>query len=139
MGFKPGESGNPKGRPKGIKDARHRYRAQLEAAAPELVQKTIDLALEGDTVALRIAMDKIIPNIRPSAQAVIFQANSDSLTAKANAIMDAASQGQVPPDIAATLINALASTIKIAETEQFSKRLATLEEAAGIPVSDEFL
>ncbi len=60
--FKPGQSGNPKGRTKG---ARHRATlaalALLDGEAEALTRKAVDLALEGDTVALRLCLERIAP------------------------------------------------------------------------------
>lgn len=62
--FKKGQSGNPAGRPKGVQDRRTIYRDFLHAKAPELMQKCVDLAMEGDTHALRICLDRIMPRQR---------------------------------------------------------------------------
>src|SRR4029078_4556702 len=60
--FRPGQSGNPNGRPKG---ARNRstlaHAALLDGEAASLTRKAIDLALAGDLLALRICMDRILP------------------------------------------------------------------------------
>ncbi len=49
--FKKGQSGNPAGRPKGIKDRRVKYRELLEQHTPALVSKTVELALGGFRVS----------------------------------------------------------------------------------------
>src|SRR5450432_3287649 len=60
--FKPGQSGNPSGRPKG---ARHRttvaIEALLEGEGEALTRKAIDLAKAGDMQALRLCMDRLAP------------------------------------------------------------------------------
>src|SRR5512144_1579141 len=66
QGLKPpwpkGVSGNPKGRPKG---ARHKAtraaQALLDGEAQGLTRKAIELALGGDTVALRLCLERLIP------------------------------------------------------------------------------
>lgn len=62
--IKPGEIRNPHGRPKGIRDKRAIFRDMLEAKAPELVQKAIDMALAGDASAMRLCIDKILPTLK---------------------------------------------------------------------------
>ena len=56
-----GQSGNPNGRPLG---SRHRAtllaESLLDGQSEQLIQKTIELALGGDTTALRICIDRII-------------------------------------------------------------------------------
>jgi hypothetical protein len=61
--FKPGQSGNPSGRPKG---ARHRttvaIEALLEGEGEALTRKAIELAKSGDMQALRLCMDRLAPS-----------------------------------------------------------------------------
>ena len=60
--FKPGQSGNPNGRPKG-----RRNRSTLAAAAlldgesEALTRRCIDLAMEGEPTALRLCLSRILP------------------------------------------------------------------------------
>ena len=60
--FKPGQSGNPKGRPKGSKN---RMKALAEGLignnAGKIVKKVIEMALAGDQACLKMCMDRIIP------------------------------------------------------------------------------
>ena len=60
--FKPGQSGNPDGRPKGARNATTlALEALLDGQANALTQKAIDLALTGDMAALRLCLDRILP------------------------------------------------------------------------------
>ncbi len=62
--WKPGQSGNPQGRPPGSKNAATRVTAAerlLNDQAEALAQKAIDLALAGDTVALGMCLERVIP------------------------------------------------------------------------------
>lgn len=51
MGFKPGQSGNPKGRPKGSRDAFATARKLITPHLPQLAEQTLAAALKGDTGA----------------------------------------------------------------------------------------
>jgi hypothetical protein len=62
--FTKGQSGNPAGKPKGAKDKRTELRALLRPHAEDLVAKAVELAKAGDTTALRICIDRLIPPIR---------------------------------------------------------------------------
>ena len=62
--FKKGESGNLQGRPKGIKDRRTEFRELLEPYAPALVNKAVAMALKGDSTALRLCLDRLIPPVK---------------------------------------------------------------------------
>lgn len=61
MPFSPGKSGNPYGRPRGIRDRRTSLRDLLEPHAPQLVAKAVEPALAGDSSALRLCIDRLIP------------------------------------------------------------------------------
>ncbi len=61
MTFKPGNSGNPNGRPKGVLSKRAQLVKLLEPRASELIEKMIELALEGDVHALRLCIERLIP------------------------------------------------------------------------------
>jgi uncharacterized protein DUF5681 len=60
--FKPGQSGNPSGRPKG---SRHKTTLAIEelldGEAEEITRKAIEKAKDGDTAALRICLDRLSP------------------------------------------------------------------------------
>ena len=64
MSFQKGQSGNPSGRPKGTKDKRTELRELLQPHAPALIEKAVEMALEGDTTALKMCLDRIIPAMR---------------------------------------------------------------------------
>ena len=65
--FRPGQSGNPAGRPNGSRNkASVAVDALLDGEAEALTRKAIDLALAGDTVALRLCMERICPPRRAS-------------------------------------------------------------------------
>ncbi len=60
--FKPGQYGNPAGKPKGT---RHRttmaIEALLDGEAEALSRKAIEMALAGDGVALRLCLERLLP------------------------------------------------------------------------------
>ncbi|HWN80221.1 MAG TPA: DUF5681 domain-containing protein [Bradyrhizobium sp.] len=60
--FQKGRSGNPKGRPKGSRNAATlACEALLDGQAEALTQKAIQMALDGDPVALRLCLDRLCP------------------------------------------------------------------------------
>jgi hypothetical protein len=102
----------------------------LEGETEALTRKAIELALEGDATALKLCLGRIVPPYKPSAQPVILDMPpSDNLTDTARAIVAAAALGEIPPDIAAQLVSAVASVARVEEMEQVKERLAALERA----------
>ena len=60
--FQKGRSGNPNGRPKGSRNRTTlACEALLEEEAGALTRKAIEMAKDGDTVALRLCLDRIYP------------------------------------------------------------------------------
>ncbi len=66
-GFLPGRSGNPNGRPKGSKNkATQLSKDLLEAAAEAIVNALVDKAKDGDLRAIKLCLDRIYPQPRPT-------------------------------------------------------------------------
>jgi hypothetical protein len=55
---------NPGGRPKGARDALTKAQSILWDNAEALVRKTVDMALEGDTKALKLCIERIFPAVQ---------------------------------------------------------------------------
>ena len=62
--FKPGQSGNPKGRPPGRKGRNTAIRELLDPHKKDLVGKAVALAMDGDTTALRLCLERLYPPIK---------------------------------------------------------------------------
>lgn len=63
MEFKPGISGNPVGRPKGCTRRTELYN-MCRDNADAIIDTTIRLALSGDTVALKLCLERILPKLK---------------------------------------------------------------------------
>jgi hypothetical protein len=104
-GFAPGASGNPAGRPRGSRNKTTlAIEALLDGEAEALTRKAIEKALAGDTVALRICMDRIAPPRRdrpPPFDLPKLTEAADARDALAAVIL-AAAQGELTPAEAAT-------------------------------------
>ena len=72
--YKGMKSLNPNGRPKGsMNKCTALSRELMSTKGPEIVQKVVDLALEGDRTCLKMCMDRIIP----TTKAVEFRSSDD--------------------------------------------------------------
>ena len=129
--FKPGQSGNPKGKPMG---ARHKATLAaeelLDGEAEALTRKAVDLALGGDTTALRLCLERILPprKGRPIVFTLPNVTNSGDLRAAALAILGAVSEGDISPEEAAAVAPLIEGARKAMETDELSRRLEALEE-----------
>ena len=60
--FEKGRSGNPTGRPRGSTNRATKSAAvMLDGEAEALTRKAVELALAGDTVALRLCLERLLP------------------------------------------------------------------------------
>jgi hypothetical protein len=125
--FTKGESGNPAGRPKGIRDRRTALRALLEPHADALIAKVVSLALEGDTTALRICIDRLIPSLKPQDSAVELGVLEGRLAEQGAAVLKGALAGRISPDQAGALMQALAAQARIIDTSELLQRIERLE------------
>lgn len=126
---RPFEPGNP-GRPRG---ARHRVtlaiEALLEGQHEALTQRAIDKALEGDTVALRLCLDRIAPPRRDATVTIALpevKSAEDAVTASA-AVLAAVAAGEVTPDEAGRVMALLTAHKSIVEAGDLERRITALE------------
>lgn len=123
--WKPGQSGNPTGRPKRI----GMVRELLEVRRKDLVTKAIDLALAGDVGALRLCIERLAPPLKSNSEPVVIAglADAKTLTEKCEAIVQAVGKGVVSPTVAGELLAAVGSMAKSMEVDELARRVAALE------------
>jgi hypothetical protein len=130
--FKEGRSGNPAGRPKG---ARNRATAALERIldgdAEAIRNKAVEMAKDGDPVAMRLCLDRLIPvrKDRPITFALPEIETATDLTKATRALMQGVADGEITPSEAAELSKLVDAHLKAIETADIAARLARLEEA----------
>ncbi|MBL3676168.1 MAG: hypothetical protein JKP92_01480 [Alphaproteobacteria bacterium] len=129
--FRPGQSGNPKGKPKGARNkATLAAQALLEGEAEGIARKAVELAKVGDVTALRLCLERVVPGLKSVAPCVAVDTQgANSLTGQARALVEAALAGEVAPDVAAQLVQALGTTARVEEVESLRERLEALERA----------
>jgi hypothetical protein len=125
--FEKGQSGNPAGKPKGAKDKRTELRSLLQPHAEDLVAKVVALAKSGDTTALRICIDRLIPPAKAKDGPVDVGPLAGSLADQGRLVLGAVSDGRLTPDEAATLMQAISVQARIVETDELEARIAALE------------
>ena len=126
--FSKGRSGNPKGRPKGIEDKRVALRALLEPHAPKLVAMAVKKAMKGDTTALRICLDRLIPPVKARNEVVKLPGAGGTLADQGKAVLDAAAQGELSPDEVSMLMQAISAQANVVRVDDLERRIKVLEE-----------
>ena len=127
--FRKGESGNPKGKPKGLADRRIRYRDLFVPHAEELVKKAIDLALSGDVQAIRLCIDRLVSAIKPTDEPLVLKHKGVTLTQKGAEVLKAVADGKISPWQGQTLMNSIQVQTRVVEAEELSRRVDALETA----------
>ncbi len=116
--FQKGSSGNPKGRPKGSRnEATVLIEQLLVGEAKEITRACIKLAKEGDRTALRLVMERLLPQRRgrpiqidlPKVESVADLADAY------DAVLEATGNGDITPDEATVLLALLEGKLEVAK------------------------
>jgi len=132
--FKPGQSGNPAGRPKGTRNAVTRaVEALLDGEAEKLTRKAIDLGLAGDMAALRLCVDRIIPPRKDRHVDFALPAMNEPVDAVKGlaSIVAAVASGELTPSEASELTKLVEGYARVLETVDHEERLRALEGKLG--------
>ena len=122
--------GNP-GKPQG---ARHKatkaVAALLDGSAEALTQKAVDMALDGDTTALRLCLERLAPPRKDAP--VVFDlprmgAAEDAAHA-AGAVLDAVASGDLTPVEGSHIMGLVETFRRTLETTEIENRLSALEQ-----------
>lgn len=131
--WRPGQSGNPAGKPRG---ARHKTTLLAEKLmqddAEAVVNAVLTAAKGGDMTAARIVLDRLSPARRDNPVAFplpTIESAGDAAGAMA-AILAAVASGEVTPGEAETIGKLIETHIRALEASEFERRLQELEARA---------
>lgn len=124
--FQPGQSGNPDGRPKGIKDKRTLYAETIESHAEELINKALEMALNGDAVMLKIFLERILP-AKPKDDVVCIELTGNTLTEKSKRVIEELNNQNITPSDAMNIMQALVMQARVFEVDEIAKIIAELK------------
>ncbi len=102
-------------------------RELLEPHAKVLVKKAVDLALEGDTTALRLCLERLIPPKKAKDDPVRIDGLSGTLTEQATKVIQSMAEGDITPAETAAVIQAIAGHARITEIDELERRIVKLE------------
>ncbi len=132
--FAKGHSGNPAGK---LPGTRHRAtlaaEALLDGEGEALTRKAIEMALEGDGVALRLCLDRLLPPRKDRPLRIdLPRLESSADISKALAVLtQAVAEGELTPREANAIGTLLEGHRRAIETTELEARIAVLEEAQG--------
>ena len=132
--FKPGQSGNPSGRPRGSRPkALVALDALAEGAAEDIVNAMLEKAKGGDSIAARTVLDRVWPPRKGARLQFDLPevTTANDLPGAIAAVNRQVAEGDVSPDEGALIVGLLEAHRKAIETSELAARLAVLEERVG--------
>lgn len=124
--WKPGMSGNPRGRKPGSGEVA-KLRAAIAEHVPGIVAQLVEAAQAGDVQAARLLLERVIPPVKAAEVAQPVALAGETLTAQGRAVLAAVAAGELAPGQGAALLGALGTLAKLAETDELEARIAVLE------------
>ena len=128
--FAKGQSANPAGRAKGLRNRATRAAEDLlEGEAAAITRKAVELAKAGDTTAIRLCLERIMPVRRDRAtpfEMPELKTAADAVQASA-ALLEAVAAGELTTSQAAELGKLVESYVKAIEVSELEARIEALE------------
>lgn len=129
--FKPGQSGNPAGKPKGTRNkASLLIEELLEGEADSIGRKAIEMAKNGDTTAIRLCLERIVPPRKDRHIPFALPEMKEPTDAAKGmaAIAGAVAAGDLTPSEASELTKLVEGYARVLEAVDFEARLRALEQ-----------
>jgi hypothetical protein len=124
--FGAGNAGKPRG-------TRHKTTQAvltlLEGEATALTRKAVEMALQGDGMALRLCLDRLAPPRKDSPVQFPLprMANAQDAAQAAGAVLHAVSEGELTPVEGAQIMSLVDSFRRLLEVTELEARVAALE------------
>jgi len=125
-----GQSGNPAGRRRGSRNKATVMAAlYLDGEAEGLVRKAVEMAYEGDPLALRLCLERTIAprRERPEPFRLPRVESAADLAPAMAAVMAAAARGVITTGQAAEMASVIATRLRAIEADEFNRRLLMVE------------
>ena len=130
--WKPGQSGNPKGRPPGTGEVA-KMRAAITGNVPAILESLTTAALAGDVQAARLLLERALPPIKPVEQSQPLSLPDGTLTEQGRAVLASVAAGELAPGQGAALLGAIGTLARVAEIDELARRIEVLEEKNAKP------
>lgn len=129
--FTKGVSGNPKGKPKGARNKTTELSyALMEGNLEEVLTTVIERAKQGDMVACRMIVDKVMPNSKERPVAIDLPAIEDleGVGKAQTEILQAVASGDITPNEGERIAAIVEARRRSIETIDLESRISRLEE-----------
>jgi hypothetical protein len=128
--WKPGQSGNPKGRPAGTGDV-GKLRAAIAKRVPDLLDAMMTKALDGDVGAARLLLERAVPPLKAIEPTQALTLPDGTLTDQGRAVLRSVADGELAPSQGAALLGAIGTLARVTEIDELESRIAALEVRNG--------
>ena len=128
--WKPGQSGNPKGRPAGTGEVA-KLRAAIAGNVPAILESLTTAALAGDVQAARLLLERALPPIKPVEQSQPLSLPDGTLTEQGRAVLASVAAGELAPGQGAALLGAIGTLARVTEIDELARRIEALEDRHG--------
>jgi hypothetical protein len=131
-----GQSGNPKGKPKGAWSRRTvgaSLARVLSTKGKAVLKKCIDVALTGDVSAMRLILERVLPRERTIVLPLPKIRDAQSAMSALAIIMDSCAEGSLTPSEASNLSGLARIYIELNELNEVKQRLADIEAKLNSP------
>lgn len=106
-------------------------RAAIAKGVPDLLAKLLTQALEGDTSAARLLLERAIAPLKATEQLQALPMPDGTLTDQGRAVLRAVAAGDLAPSQGAVLLGAIGTLARVVEIDELEARLTKLENQHG--------
>lgn len=126
--WKPGQSGNPSGKPKGCGRLSW-FNTLIKDQREEILLSIVERAKNGNATAMELVASRMVPVFMPQDETVEIEGFVEAKTRseKANLITTSVAKGEITPNQGAAVMASLEKESKINETDDLAKRIEELE------------
>jgi hypothetical protein len=135
--FRPGQSGNPAGRPKGSKNrSTALWAALLEDGGEEVLRRVVERARRGDPLCVRLVVERLLPRATPTHSVELdlprMQRAGDIVSALAT-VLGSVAAGEMTLEEAGQFARILEGQRRAIETADLAVRVDALERGEEEP------
>jgi hypothetical protein len=124
--WKPGQSGNPKGRKPGTGEIT-KLRNSIAEHIPGIIDQLVESAKNGDIQASRLLLDRTIPTLKPAEETIILALPDSSITDQSQTVMTAVTAGTITVSQGIQLLTAIGAQDRLSEIDQNKQKRDVLD------------
>ena len=105
--------------------------AILDGDAEKLTRRAVEKAMEGDPVAMRLCLERIVPPARDRTLSFALPKGETSIAELTKELVELVTSGNISPSEGETVASLIEKHIRVHEASDIEARLRALEEKIG--------